>query len=93
MLPNLSALSKVFQTGSLNISRIIPSLKKCKSKLQEVERKGTVIENLKNDLKGWLRSLNIELTEREEMRLKTFPKKDVDNIGFPEYLHSIFDTP
>ena len=80
MLPNLSALNKVFQTGSLNFSRIIPSLEKCKSKLQEVERKCTVIENLKNDLKGRLRSLNIELTEREEMRLKTFPKKYVDSI-------------
>ena len=98
MLPNLSALSKVFQTGSLNFSRIIPSLKKCKSKLQEVEREGTVIENLKNDLKGRLRSLNIELTEREEMRLKTFPKKYVDSIcknideRFPESTCKVLES-
>ena len=42
MLPNLSALSKGFQTGSLNFSRIIPSFKKCKAKLEEVKESGIV---------------------------------------------------
>ena len=90
MLPNLSALSKVFQTGSLNFSRIIPSFKKCKAKLEEVKQSGIVFEDLKNDLKGRLQSLNIVLTESEELRIKCFPKKYADcmckNIDerFPE---------
>ena len=40
MLPNLTALSKVFQTGSLNFAMITPSLTKCKAKLEEVAEKG-----------------------------------------------------
>ena len=90
MLPNLSALSKVFQTGSLNFSRIIPSFKKCKAKLEEVKESGIVFEDLINDLKGRLQSLNIVLTESEELRIKCFPKKYADcmckNIDerFPE---------
>ena len=39
MLPHLSALSKTFQTGTLNFSRMVPSIEKTKHKIQEVADK------------------------------------------------------
>ena len=49
MLPNISALSKTFQTGSLNFSRIVPAISRCKTKIQEIERKGEVWAELEKD--------------------------------------------
>lgn len=42
VLPNLSALSKTFQAGNLNFSRIIPSISGCKTKIHEIEKNGKV---------------------------------------------------
>jgi hypothetical protein len=43
MLPHLSALSKTFQTGTLNFSRMVPSIEKTKHKIQEVADKKKTI--------------------------------------------------
>ena len=75
MLPILSALSKTFQTGSLNFSRIVPAINKCKTKIQEIERKGHVWAELENNLKGRLKSLEINLTEYQKKRIKSLVGK------------------
>ena len=36
VLPSVTGLSKMFQTGSLNFSRIFPAINRCKSKIFEV---------------------------------------------------------
>ena len=78
MLPNLSALSKTFQTASLNFSRIIPSINRCKTKIQEIEQNEKVWDKLEKDLGGRLRSLNITLTDIQESRIKSL----VGNMQF-----------
>ena len=80
MLPNLSALSKTFQTGSLNYSRIVPAINRCKTKIQEIERKGDVWAELEKDLKGRLKSLEISLTEYQEKRIKSLVGKYTSSI-------------
>ena len=81
MLPNLSALSKTFQTGSLNFSRIIPSINRFKTKkskrLNRMEEFGM---SLKKDLGGRLRSLNITLTDIQESRIKSLVGKHANSI-------------
>ena len=76
MLPNLSALSKTFQTGSLNFSRIIPSINRCKTKIQEIEQNGKVWDELEKDLGGRLRSL----TDIQESRIKSLVGKYANSI-------------
>ena len=80
MLPNLSALSKTFQTGSLNFSRIIPSINRCKTKIQEIEHNGKVWDELEKDLGGRLKSLNIALTDNQEIRIKSLVGKYANSI-------------
>ena len=80
MLPNISALSKTFQTGSLNFSRIIPSINRCKTKIQEIEQNGKVWDELEKDLGGRLRSLNITLTDIQERRIKSLVGKYANSI-------------
>ena len=80
MVPNLSALSKTFQTGSLNFSRIIPSINKCKAKIQKVEKDDRVLNDLKVDLDGRLKPLNIELKEFQETRIQQFVQKYTTSI-------------
>ena len=75
MLPNLSALIKTFQAGSLNFSRILPSINKCKTKIKEVAKSGKVWNELQNDLNGRLKSLNITLKDFEETRIKSLVDK------------------
>ena len=80
MLLNLSALSKTFQTGSLHLSRIVPAINRCKTKIQESERKGDVWDELEKDLKGRLKSLEISLTEYQEKRIKSLVGKYTSSI-------------
>ena len=80
MLPNLSALSKTFQTDSLNFSRIIPSINRCKTKIQEIEQNGKVWDELEKDLGGQLRSLHITLTDIQESKVKSLVRKYASSI-------------
>ena len=75
MLPSISALSKTFQKGSLNFSRITPSINRCKSKLTEIEKNGIIWEELQKDLAGRLKPLNITMTDSQEKRVKSLPGK------------------
>ena len=98
MLPNLTALSKVYQTGSLNFARITPSLAKCKAKLEEVAEKGTMFDALKKDLSGRLHLLGIEMSEPQKIRVQSFSKKYADSIckninaRFPESSCKVFEA-
>ena len=80
ILPNLSALSKTFQTGSLNFSRIIPSINKCKGKIQEVVKDGRVLKQLNDDLNGRLKGLDMTLKESEVNRIESFVQKYATSI-------------
>ena len=80
MLPNLSALSKTFQARSLNYSRIIPSINKCKTKIKEVAKSGKVWNELQNELNGRLKSLNVTLKDFEETRIKSLVDKYATSI-------------
>lgn len=80
MLPILSTLSKTFQIGSLNFSRIKPSISRTKVKINDVERDGRVLRQLKTELSGRFSALEIELTEFQEMRIKSFVTKYASSI-------------
>ena len=69
ILPSLTGLSKTFQTGSLNFSRIFPAINRCKSKILEVGRDCRVIQQLKEDLNRRLKELNIILKVYKEIIL------------------------
>ena len=47
---SLAALSKTFQTESLNFSRMSPAISRCKSKTIEVEKDVRVLQQLKVNL-------------------------------------------
>ena len=75
MLPLLSTLSKSFQANSLNFSRIIPAINKCKTKIKEIERSGKVWKNLENDLESRLKPLSITFTDFQKDRIKSLVLK------------------
>ena len=53
--PNLSVLSKTFQVGSENFSRIRPSINCCKTKIQEINKNWKVWDKFEKDLGGRLK--------------------------------------
>ena len=56
MLPSLTALSKTFQTGAINFSKITPNIEKTKSNLQQISDKQKSLMLLKTGLKNRLQS-------------------------------------
>ena len=52
MLPSLTALSKTFQTGAINFSRIKPNLEKTKAQLLNTATQQTALKKLKSDVNG-----------------------------------------
>ena len=67
----MTGISKTFQTGSLNFSRISPAINRCKSKILDVAKDDRVIQQHKEDLNGRLKELNIILKN---------PRKSVKQI-------------
>ena len=51
MLPSLTALTKTFQTGAINFSKITPNIEKTKSNLQQISDKQKSLMLLKTGLK------------------------------------------
>lgn len=72
VLPHLSALSKTFQTGAINFSRIIPGISKLKSNIRKIDKDDFVMSELKKDLVGPLQNCDLAMssTEEEEIRRK-----------------------
>ena len=56
MLPSLTALTKTFQTGAINFSKITPNIEKTKSNLQQISDKQKSLMLLKTGLKNRLQS-------------------------------------
>ena len=54
MLPSLTALSRTFQTGVINFSRITPKIEKTKSKLQQILDEQKQLKLFKTDMKNKL---------------------------------------
>lgn len=75
MLPHLTTLSKTFQTGALNFSRVIPNIQKTKSKIMAVVSKDEPLVLLEKDIMatGRLGICQIEVTEhmKQSMRRNT----------------------
>ena len=80
MLLILSALSKTFQTGSLNFSRITHSINKSKEKIKEVANDGRVPTQLKGGLNGRLKGLSTTSTETQEALIEKFVNKYATSI-------------
>ena len=66
MLPSLTALSKTFQSGVINFSRIVPNVLKTKTKLQQLFDNDKTVNLLKDDLQTRLRSCNLQINEEQE---------------------------
>ena len=98
MLPHLSVLSKTFQTGSLNFSRIVPSIEKTKYTIQDLAEKGTHLEQLRLDINGRLAACDISLSEEDEKLIETFGTRYAQAISknieerFPKEALDILDA-
>ena len=98
ILPSLTELSKTFQIGSLNFLRILPAINRCKSKILEVAKDYRVIQQLKEDLNGRLKELNIVLKGSEEIQItnlvEKYTKSMCNNIEarFPQTTSKILES-
>ena len=66
MLLLLTALSKTFQTGSINFSRLVPNTLKTKTKIQQLFGNCKTVNLLKDDLQTRLRSCHLQINEEKE---------------------------
>ena len=66
MLLSLTALSRPFQSGAINSSRIVPNVLKTKSKLYQHFDNVKVVNLLKDDLQTRLRSCHLQINEEQE---------------------------
>ena len=63
LLPELSTLSKTFQTGSFNFSRVGRSIEKTKRNMNSFVSNDTPLNKLLEDVKGRLLLWDVLLTE------------------------------
>ena len=70
ILPSLTALSKTFQTGGINFSRIKPNLEKTKAQLQNTATQQTALKKLKSDVNGRLALCELNMSEHQEKVMK-----------------------
>ena len=66
VLPHLSTLSKTFQKGSLNFSRISPNMEKTIHKMHFIEVEGQRLNTLTLDITGQLEQWEIALNENQK---------------------------
>ena len=98
MLPNLSTLSKLFQTKGVNFSRIIPCLEKTKSKIMSVANENQAFNELEKDLAEQLRLCDIELTDfmkqsiKRDIRRYTVSISENIDARFPKSAQRILDA-
>ena len=67
---SLTALSKTFQTGAINFSRIKPNLEKTKAQLQNTATQQTALKKLKSDVNGRLALCELNMSEHQEKVMK-----------------------
>ena len=83
MLPHLSYLSRTFQSGNLNFSRISPNIHVTKTELQEMHAENKVLVELNKDLgeDGRLSLCNITLPESTRSLIENQVKSYVEIIS------------
>ena len=98
MLPSLTALSKTFQTGAINFSRIILNVIKTKTKLQQLFDEGKTMKLLKDDPKTRLKRCNLQIDEEKEEKMNSLTERYIKamiwNIDerFPSDVLQIIDA-
>ena len=66
VLPHLSTLSKTFQKGSLNFSRISPNIEKTIHKMRSIEEERQHLNTLMLDITGRLEQCESTLNENQQ---------------------------
>lgn len=82
VLPHLSALSKTFQTGSINFSRIKPGISKVHANLQKILKDDAIVTSLKEDISesGRLHLCDATLSERDENHIRANVQKYITSL-------------
>ena len=82
VLPILSSLSKVFQSGTIDFSHICPSLQYTIDKLKEIADNQTPIVELKKDLSegGRLSELQLNATENQIEKTSSMLRKYTESL-------------
>ena len=74
---SLTALSKSFQTGEINFSRIAPNVVKTKTKLQQLLNEDKAMELLKEDIKKRLKPCNLVIYQKAEEKINSITERYV----------------
>ena len=77
MLPSLTALSKRFQTGAVNFSRIAPNVDKTTTKRQQLFNEDKAMELLKEDIKKRLEPCNLVINQKAEEKINSITERYV----------------
>ena len=98
MLASPTALSKTFQSGAINFSRIVPNVLKTKTKIQQLFDKAKTVNLLKDDLQTRLRSCHLQINEEQERRITDIAERYVKamiwniNERFSSDVLEVFDV-
>ena len=98
MLPSLTALSKTFQTGAINFSRIIPILNKSIAKLQQLLTEHKLLNLLKDDVGKHLMSCNLIIDVDAEEKVHSMTERYTNamiwniNERFPSDVMNILEA-
>ena len=98
MLPYLSTLSKTFQSGELNFSRIKPAIEKSTHRIKDLAEKEKPLTELKQDLASRHILCEKELLAENEQQVKLYTEKYGESIignihtCFPEDILSVLGS-
>ena len=82
MLLSLTALSKIFQTGSITLFKIIPNIEKIKSNLQQILDEQKPLMLLKADMKNRLQRCNMKVDEQVEEKIISMTDRNTKVISW-----------
>ena len=82
MLLSLTALSKIFQTGSITLFKVITNIEKIKSNLQQILDEQKPLMLLKADMKNRLQRCNIKVDERVEEKISSKTDRNTKAISW-----------
>jgi len=74
VVPHLSALSKLFQTGDLNFAQIKPAIELCKSEIMAVIEESIVWKRIEQDWQRYREELG-ELTTEYKNRTESLASR------------------
>ena len=82
MLLSLTALSKIFQTWSITLFKVIPNIEKIKSNLQQILDEQKPLMLLKADMKNRLQRCNMKVDERVEEKISSKTDRNTKAISW-----------